>query len=82
MIPPVAHLVVSNRALTERARARSRLRVDRRAAPGGEAVLVSGGTGVGDDPLRLNRSVLDPTRYAGSVLRWQLEQLLNALVNR
>jgi D-alanyl-D-alanine carboxypeptidase/D-alanyl-D-alanine-endopeptidase (penicillin-binding protein 4) len=74
VIPPVAHLKVVNRALTERARTRTRLNVDRRAAPDGEAVVVSGGTGVDADPLRLNRSVLDPTRYAGSVLRWQLEE--------
>jgi D-alanyl-D-alanine carboxypeptidase/D-alanyl-D-alanine-endopeptidase (penicillin-binding protein 4) len=74
VVPPVGHLAVVNRALTQRARARTRLSVDRRAGPDGELVLVSGAAGADAGPVRLNRSVLDPTRYAGSVLRWQLEE--------
>jgi len=72
LLPPVAHLTVVNRARTERARARAKLRVDREAGPDGEQVLISGGVSADGEPVRLHRSVLDPTRYAGSVLRWQL----------
>jgi len=74
VVPPVAHLAVVNRAKTEGARARTRLSVDRRAGGETEVVLVSGAAGAGASPVSLYRSVLDPTRYAGSVLRWQLEE--------
>ena len=73
VMPPVAHLVVVNRALTQRARRRTSLHVDREAGPQGERVLVSGAASAGAVATRLHRSVLDPTRYAGSVLLWQLE---------
>lgn len=73
VVPPVAHLAVVNRARTDAARARTRVSVDRRKGEGSEVVLVNGAAGLGADPVRVHRSVLDPTRYAGSVLRWQLE---------
>jgi len=73
LLPPVAHLMVVNRAQTARAGAQTRLRVDREAAREGERVVVRGALSAGDPPVRVHRSVLDPTRYAGSVLLWQLE---------
>ncbi|MGE4607160.1 MAG: D-alanyl-D-alanine carboxypeptidase/D-alanyl-D-alanine-endopeptidase, partial [Myxococcota bacterium] len=71
--PPVAHLRLVNRARTVASRAEAGLVLDRRAFDGGEEVVVSGSVRAGADPVTRYRSVLDPVRYAGSVLRMQLE---------
>jgi D-alanyl-D-alanine carboxypeptidase/D-alanyl-D-alanine-endopeptidase (penicillin-binding protein 4) len=71
--PPVAHLEVVNRALTKKPGARTALRVDRESAGDHERVLVTGETSADEEPIGFYRSVLDPTRYAGSVLAQQLE---------
>jgi len=73
--PPAAYLEVVNRAVTGPARGRHGLQVDRRAGPGAELVAVSGSVPVGSPSQTVHRSVLDPTRYAGSVLRMQLESV-------
>ncbi|MCG8592218.1 MAG: D-alanyl-D-alanine carboxypeptidase/D-alanyl-D-alanine-endopeptidase [Proteobacteria bacterium] len=70
--PPIAYLRVSNRARTVAERGR-RLRVDRVLVPGGEEVQVRGTLRAGARPRTFYRSVLDPTRYAGAVLRHQLQ---------
>jgi len=70
--PPVAYLSVSNRARTGHRGQRSTLVVDRRAGGGGESVRVDGSVPAGASPRTFYRSVLDPTRYAGAVLRMQL----------
>jgi len=71
--PPVPYLALSNRAVTGPANARRSLVVDRSAGSRGETVNVVGTVRVGDRPKVYYRSVLDPTRYAGAVLRMQLE---------
>jgi D-alanyl-D-alanine carboxypeptidase/D-alanyl-D-alanine-endopeptidase (penicillin-binding protein 4) len=70
--PPVSYLLVSNRAQTVGARSRRTVAVDREAGGEGELVIVTGAVRVGDPPTLYYRSVLDPTRYAGAVLRMQL----------
>ena len=74
LLPPVSHLIVVNQALTGPAGSQTRLRVDREARPRGEAVVVRGMLAADEPVVRFHRSVLDPARYAGSVLRWQLER--------
>jgi D-alanyl-D-alanine carboxypeptidase/D-alanyl-D-alanine-endopeptidase (penicillin-binding protein 4) len=71
--PPISYLHVANRARTGPARARQSLQLDRRALSDGEEIGVSGAVSAGGGPMTLNRSVLDPTRYAGAMLRAQLE---------
>jgi D-alanyl-D-alanine carboxypeptidase/D-alanyl-D-alanine-endopeptidase (penicillin-binding protein 4) len=71
--PPVATLRVENRARTGSPEVRPSLVVDRKAAVDSELVVVAGVVRAGDAPRTLYRSVLDPTRYAGAVLRMQLE---------
>jgi D-alanyl-D-alanine carboxypeptidase/D-alanyl-D-alanine-endopeptidase (penicillin-binding protein 4) len=46
--------------------------VEREAAAGGERIVVSGSIPAGAPPRPFPRSVLDPVRYAGAVLRLQL----------
>jgi D-alanyl-D-alanine carboxypeptidase/D-alanyl-D-alanine-endopeptidase (penicillin-binding protein 4) len=70
--PPVAHLRLVNTARTVGRRAKAGLVLDRRAVEGGEQVVVSGSVRAGSDGTTHYRSVLDPTRYAGSVVRMQL----------
>jgi D-alanyl-D-alanine carboxypeptidase/D-alanyl-D-alanine-endopeptidase (penicillin-binding protein 4) len=70
--PPVAFEIV-NRATTGARRSRNRLRVERELGPRGERVVVSGSLPAGGKPRPVPRSVLDPVRYAGAVLRLQLE---------
>jgi D-alanyl-D-alanine carboxypeptidase/D-alanyl-D-alanine-endopeptidase (penicillin-binding protein 4) len=70
--PPVPYLSLANRARTGPRRSRLTLRVDRQAAGSGEQVLVSGSVQAGRKPKAFYRSVLDPARYAGAVLRLQL----------
>ncbi|MCH2171201.1 D-alanyl-D-alanine carboxypeptidase/D-alanyl-D-alanine-endopeptidase [Myxococcota bacterium] len=71
--PAVPWLKLVDRANTGSSGSRARLRVDRAAAEGFERVTVSGTLPVGGEPRRVHRSVLDPARYAGAVLRSQLE---------
>jgi D-alanyl-D-alanine carboxypeptidase/D-alanyl-D-alanine-endopeptidase (penicillin-binding protein 4) len=71
--PPVPYFRVTNRASTGSARARNSIAVERRAGDGVENVLVSGVAPAGSTPQTVYRSVLDPTRYLGAVLRMQLE---------
>lgn len=70
--PPVAYLSVANRALTGRAQGRRTLAVDRVAGSRGEIVTIDGLLPAGADERTYYVSVLDPTRYAGAVLRLQL----------
>ncbi len=70
--PPVAFLRLVNRAVTGGSRGRGPLAVERAAGPGGEEVVVKGSLPLGAGPRQFQRSVLDPTRYAGAVLREQL----------
>jgi serine-type D-Ala-D-Ala carboxypeptidase/endopeptidase (penicillin-binding protein 4) len=71
--PEVPFLHLTNRARTGPARARTSLDVDRRPGSDFEEVVVSGVVPATAEPRTLERSVLDPTRYAGAVLRMQLE---------
>lgn len=73
--PPIPYLTLSLRGQTGTAAARSSLVVDRQAAADGELVTVSGAMPVGHEAKTFHRSVLDPARYAGAVLRRQLESL-------
>ncbi|MEE2672359.1 MAG: D-alanyl-D-alanine carboxypeptidase/D-alanyl-D-alanine-endopeptidase [Myxococcota bacterium] len=70
--PPVPYLSVANRARTGYVGQRSSLVVDRAPAGSGEVVEVDGVVAAGADARTYYRSVLDPTRYAGAVLRMQL----------
>jgi D-alanyl-D-alanine carboxypeptidase/D-alanyl-D-alanine-endopeptidase (penicillin-binding protein 4) len=71
--PPVDFLRLSNRAVTGPARSRRSLVVDRSAGADGQIVTVSGSLPVGSEPRVVHRSVIDPARYAGAVIRMQLE---------
>ncbi len=71
--PPVPFFRVTNRATTGAGRAGNALSVERRAGDGVENVLVSGVAPAGGAAQTIYRSVLDPTRYFGAVLRLQLE---------
>ncbi|HEY8156905.1 MAG TPA: D-alanyl-D-alanine carboxypeptidase/D-alanyl-D-alanine-endopeptidase [Myxococcota bacterium] len=71
--PPVPFFRVTNRATTGASRARLSLEVERRAGDGVENILVSGVAPAGSPVQTVYRSVLDPTRYLGAVLRMQLE---------
>ena len=71
--PPVPFLRLSNRATTVAPKGRAELQVDRRLVADAEEVVVRGGVRLGDKPKIYYRSVLDPVRYAGAVLKMQLE---------
>ncbi len=71
--PPAPYLRVVNRARTVSAGTRQGLVLDRRMADGDEEVIVRGTVRAGSGSVTHYRSVLDPVRYAGSVLRMQLE---------
>ncbi|HXV37255.1 MAG TPA: D-alanyl-D-alanine carboxypeptidase/D-alanyl-D-alanine-endopeptidase [Myxococcota bacterium] len=71
--PPIPYLRLSNLATTGGRKAAASLAVDRRADEAAEEVVVSGVVRAGSEPTTIHRSVLDPVRYAGSVLRSQLE---------
>src|SRR4029453_11939966 len=71
--PPVDYFEVVNRARTGPRGRRSRLRLERPTGPRGGRVLVSGTVPAAAPPIAISRSVTDPTRYAGAVLRAQLE---------
>jgi D-alanyl-D-alanine carboxypeptidase/D-alanyl-D-alanine-endopeptidase (penicillin-binding protein 4) len=70
--PHVAFLRLTNGARTGAADARRSLQVDRRGSQRFEQVLVSGIAPAGGEAKTYHRSVLDPARYAGAVLRMQL----------
>ena len=70
--PPVPYLRVENRARTGMPSSKNSLVVDRAAGDGIEVVTVAGSLRAGADAKTYYRSVLDPTRYAGAVLRRQL----------
>jgi D-alanyl-D-alanine carboxypeptidase/D-alanyl-D-alanine-endopeptidase (penicillin-binding protein 4) len=71
--PPVAHLRLNNRAKTGSRNAATSLVVDRVRSGRVEEVVVSGVIRASSESKVYYRSVLDPVRYAGSVLRSQLE---------
>jgi PBP4 family serine-type D-alanyl-D-alanine carboxypeptidase len=71
--PPVPFLRLSNRARTGRPRARRSLLVERASANGFEDVVVSGVVPAGSAAKTYYRSVRNPARYAGAVIRAQLE---------
>ncbi len=70
--PPISYLAIANRAHTGHVGQRSSLVVDRAQGGSGELVLVDGAIAADAEPKTYYRSVLDPTRYAGAVLRLQL----------
>ena len=70
--PPVAHLRIDNRAQTGDRKAATSLVVDRVRSGLAEEVVVSGVVRAASELKVYQRSVLDPVRYAGSVLRLQL----------
>jgi D-alanyl-D-alanine carboxypeptidase/D-alanyl-D-alanine-endopeptidase (penicillin-binding protein 4) len=70
--PRVDLLQLTNRARTGSAEARRSLQVERRGSRGAVQVLVSGVAPVGGETKTYYRSVIDPARYAGAVLRMQL----------
>ena len=70
--PQVDFLRLTNRARTGSSDARRSLQVDRRGSRRFEQVLVSGVAPAGGETKTYLRSVLDPARYAGAVLRMQL----------
>ena len=72
--PPVPYLEVVNRARTGAARrAAPASRWSGRQGDERERVVVTGSLPAGSPPQPVARSVADPTRYAGAVLRMQLE---------
>jgi D-alanyl-D-alanine carboxypeptidase/D-alanyl-D-alanine-endopeptidase (penicillin-binding protein 4) len=71
--PPVAHLRLNNRAKTGDRNAATSLVVDRVRSGRTEEVVVSGVVRAAGESKVYHRSVLDPVRYAGSVMRAQLE---------
>jgi D-alanyl-D-alanine carboxypeptidase/D-alanyl-D-alanine-endopeptidase (penicillin-binding protein 4) len=71
--PPVPHLRLNNRAKTGNRNAATSLKVDRMRSGRSEDVVVSGVVRAASKSKAYHRSVLDPVRYAGSVLRAQLE---------
>jgi D-alanyl-D-alanine carboxypeptidase/D-alanyl-D-alanine-endopeptidase (penicillin-binding protein 4) len=73
--PPVPYLRLANRARTGPAGGRSTLVVDRVQAGESELVNVDGAAPADAEPRTYYRSVVDPTRYAGAVLRMQLGAL-------
>jgi D-alanyl-D-alanine carboxypeptidase/D-alanyl-D-alanine-endopeptidase (penicillin-binding protein 4) len=71
--PPIAYLRLVNRARTGTAGSAESIVVQRQLAADSERVVVSGSVPAGSEPLEFWRSVARPARYAGAVLRMQLE---------
>jgi D-alanyl-D-alanine carboxypeptidase/D-alanyl-D-alanine-endopeptidase (penicillin-binding protein 4) len=71
--PPVRYLEARVRAVTTPPGSRVALDVQRVADADGEPLLVSGSLPAGSEPMSLVRRVDDPARYAGAVLRLQLQ---------
>jgi len=70
--PTIPYLRLANQGTTTAPGRRQTLVVDRVAGDGDEVVRVRGTMRQGDSPRTYYRSVLDPTKYAGSVFRMQL----------
>jgi serine-type D-Ala-D-Ala carboxypeptidase/endopeptidase (penicillin-binding protein 4) len=70
--PPVDYFAIDNRARTGPPRRGWRFSVDRVEQAGGERIVVSGQLPAGARPVPVQRSVSDPVRFAGAVLRAQL----------
>jgi D-alanyl-D-alanine carboxypeptidase/D-alanyl-D-alanine-endopeptidase (penicillin-binding protein 4) len=70
--PPIPYFEIVNRGHTGRRGGRYRFQVERRAGALGESVVVSGSLPAGAPAQPVARSVLDPIRYAGALLRAQL----------
>lgn len=70
--PPLPYLRLSNEGRTLGAHERRSLVVDRSAGQGFEIVSIRGGVRIGDPAKTYYRSVLQPDRYAGAVLKMQL----------
>jgi D-alanyl-D-alanine carboxypeptidase/D-alanyl-D-alanine-endopeptidase (penicillin-binding protein 4) len=71
--PPISYLRLVNRAVTGAAGSPESIDVDRELAGEFERVVVTGSIPAGREPLEFWRSVARPARYAGEVLRMQLE---------
>jgi D-alanyl-D-alanine carboxypeptidase/D-alanyl-D-alanine-endopeptidase (penicillin-binding protein 4) len=71
--PPIPYLEVLNQARTGAAGSPATIQVQRRRAGAAERIVVSGSIAAGGEPLEFWRSVASPARYAGAVLRMQLE---------
>ena len=71
--PPVPYLRVVNRAHTGAAGSLATVEVKRELAGDFEKIVVEGSIPAGREPLEYWRSVANPARYAGAVLRMQLE---------
>jgi D-alanyl-D-alanine carboxypeptidase/D-alanyl-D-alanine-endopeptidase (penicillin-binding protein 4) len=69
----VDYFRVGNRARTGPSRGSRTLQVERRSVPDGEEIQVRGAVPTRSDTQTIQRSVLDPTRYAGALLVSQLE---------
>jgi len=71
--PPVDSFQIENKARTGPPRRGYRFQLERASSPAGERVVVSGLLPAGARPVPVLRSVSDPVRFAGAVLRAQLE---------
>lgn len=69
--PPIPWLRLVSQARTGSGIAYA-IEAARASTPAGESVRVTGRTPAAAAPARLTRSVSDPARYAGELLRWQL----------
>jgi D-alanyl-D-alanine carboxypeptidase/D-alanyl-D-alanine-endopeptidase (penicillin-binding protein 4) len=70
--PPLDYFRVGNRARTGPTRGSRTLQVERRSVPDGEEIQVRGALPTRSDTQTIQRSVLDPARYAGALLVSQL----------
>ncbi len=70
--PPLPYLAVVNRGRTAAAGTAESLTVERRTGTGVEEVVIGGTLAAGEPQTVVYRSVADPVRYAGAVLRMQL----------
>jgi D-alanyl-D-alanine carboxypeptidase/D-alanyl-D-alanine-endopeptidase (penicillin-binding protein 4) len=71
--PPLPYLTLVNQARTAGAGGAPPLTVEPRPGPDGEKIVVAGKIAAGAEAQVIPRSVAEPTRYAGAVLRMQLE---------
>jgi D-alanyl-D-alanine carboxypeptidase/D-alanyl-D-alanine-endopeptidase (penicillin-binding protein 4) len=71
--PPIRYLRVVNQAHTGGIGSPESIEVERQPEGDFEKVVVSGSIPAGSEPVELWRSVASPARYAGAVLRMQLE---------
>jgi D-alanyl-D-alanine carboxypeptidase/D-alanyl-D-alanine-endopeptidase (penicillin-binding protein 4) len=71
--PPIGYLRVENQARTGAPGSRESIVVDRQRSGDFETIVVTGSIPLGSERLEFWRSVANPARYAGAVLRMQLE---------